>query len=131
MAALAGKDGLVKIGTNTVALMDSWEVNPSADMLDITSFGDDWKTKIAGLKDWSAKVSGNFDYTDTDGQVALVTAFINGTTVTLKLYTDDTHYVTGSAFVTSFPIKVGVSDKETVEFDLDGTGALDVSNLGS
>lgn len=124
MAALAGNGGLVKIGTNTVALMDSWELSPSADMLDITSFGDSWKNKIAGLKDWNAKISGKYDMTDINGQAALWTAFLNGTTVSLKLYVDDTHYLSGSAFVKSMSPKVGVADVESVDIELDGAGAV-------
>ena len=62
MAALVGFEGSVKIGANAVALLDSWEFSPSANMYDDTSFGDSWKKKVAGLKDWTAKVSGRYDF---------------------------------------------------------------------
>ena len=62
MAALVGYNGAVKIGANTVALMDSWELSPTANVMDITSFGDSWKVKLSGLKDWTAKVSGQYDF---------------------------------------------------------------------
>jgi predicted secreted protein len=124
MAALAGKDGLVKISTNTVALMDSWEVNPDADILDITSFGDQWKVKLAGLKNWTAKISGKVDFTDTNGQLALWTAFLNGTSVTPRFHLDGTHYLSGTAFVKAFGPKVGVADSEQVEITLEGSGSL-------
>ena len=124
MAALVGYNGAVKIGANSVALMDSWELSPSANVMDITSFGDSWKVKLSGLKDWTAKVSGKYDFTDTNGQMALWTAFLNGTTVSLELDVDGSHKFTGTAFVKSPPIKVGVDATESVEFDLEGSSAL-------
>lgn len=124
MAALVGYSGAVKIGANTVALMDTWELSPTANIYDITSFGDTWKTKLGGLKDWTAKVSGKYDFTDTNGQEALWTAFLAGTTVSVELDVDGTHHFTGSAFVKTPPIKVGVDATISVEFDLEGSGAL-------
>lgn len=124
MAALVGFNGNVKIGTATVALMDSWELSPTANIYDITSFNDAWKTKLGGLKDWTAKASGKYDLTDTNGQNAIWTAFINGTTVSLELDVDGTHKFTGTAFVKSPPIKVGVDAAETIEFDFEGSGAI-------
>ena len=124
MAALVGYNGNVKIGANTVALMDSWELSPTANVMDITSFGNAWKVKLSGLKDWTAKVSGQYDLTDTNGQMALWPAFLNGTTVSLELDVDGTHKFTGTAFVKSPPIKVGVDAVESIEFDLEGSGSL-------
>ncbi len=127
MAALAGMNGSVKLGANVVALIDNWEVSPSANVMDITAFGNSWKTKLAGLKDWSAKVSGHYDLTDTNGQLALWTAFLNGTTVSVVLMVDATHNFSGTAFVKTPPVKVGVDAVITIEFDLDGSGPLSYS----
>lgn len=124
MAALVGFGGNVKVGANAVALMDNWELNPSANMLEKTSFQESWKTKLAGLKDWSAKASGRYDFTDTNGQLALWNAFINGTTVAVSFLVDATHHLDGTAFVKSPPIKAGVDALIDVEFDLEGTGPL-------
>jgi hypothetical protein len=35
----------------------NWELSPSADILDITTFGDDWKVKRVGLHDATGKAS--------------------------------------------------------------------------
>jgi predicted secreted protein len=124
MSAVVGYEGSVKIGTFTVVLLNSWELSPSSDILDITSFGDDWKNKIAGLKDWSAKVSGQFDFSDTNGQLALWTAFLNGSTVSLVLSPDGTQTFTGTAFVKAVSPKAGVADVVSVDIDLDGNDAI-------
>jgi predicted secreted protein len=127
MAAIVGLTGSVLIGANTVALLNDAEITPSADILDKTSFGDTWKTKLSGLKDWTAKASGSFDFTDTNGQKALWDAFVNGTTVSLKLTPDGTQNFTGTALVKSPPIKTSVDALVSVEFDFEGTGALTYS----
>jgi predicted secreted protein len=124
MAAVVGFSGSVKIGANTVALLDNWELNPSADVLDKTSFGESWKTKIVGLKDWTAKASGKYDFTDTNGQLAIWTAFLNGTTVAVHFSPNGTSDFTGSAFVKSPPIKSAVDATVSVDFEFEGTGAL-------
>jgi predicted secreted protein len=124
MAALAGTSGLVKIAANTVALMDHWEVNPQADILDITSFGDTWHNKLAGLKDWTAKISGKYDHTDTNGQAAIWTAFLAGTSVTPRFTIDGTHYLSGNALIKSFGPKVAVDGLEEIEIVFEGIAAL-------
>lgn len=129
MAALAGDNAKVVIGSAEPVLLNNWEVTPGAKDLDTTSFGDGWETNIMGLKNWTAKVMGHFDYSDTTGQKALVDAFIAGTSVTLKLYTDSTKYCSGSAFVTSLPIKAPVDGLVDVEIDFKGSGQLDFSTL--
>jgi predicted secreted protein len=124
MAALAGTSGTVKIATQVVALMDHWEVNPDAAILDITSFGDAWHNKIAGLKDWTAKIGGKYDHTDTNGQAALWTAFLAGTSVTPRFGIDGTHYLSGNALIKSFGPKVSVDGLEEIEIEFEGIAAL-------
>lgn len=123
MAALVGYQGAVKVGSNTVVLMDSWEFAPSSNVMDITSFGQSWKTKLAGMKDWTAKLSGKYDFTDTNGQFALWTAFLNGTSVSIDLFTDSIGNISGTAFVKAINPKVGVDAVVTVDIDLEGSGA--------
>lgn len=124
MTAVVGFEGHVKIGTHVVVLLNSWELSSSADILDITSFGDDWKNKLAGLKDWNAKASGQYDFSDTDGQKAIWDAFLAGSTVGLELSPDGTQKFTGNAYIKSPPIKAGVADTVTVEFDFEGNDAI-------
>ena len=62
---------------------------------------------IAGLKE------GVYDYavsTDEAGQEALQSAYLSGTTVTVKLYVDETNHYTGSAYISSLSIEDPVDD---------------------
>ena len=45
------------LAISQIGLAHSWEASPSADVLDVTVFGDTWKEKIVGLHDASAKAS--------------------------------------------------------------------------
>jgi len=123
---LLGKKGAVKIGANTVASLGNWKLDTSGAELDVTSFGTDlWKDKIIGLKEWSATADGSYVIvTDTNGQTALQTAYLAGTSVTLNLYVDATHHYTGTAYVKKIGIDTSTPEVVKVSFEFTGTGAL-------
>lgn len=120
--AIAGKGGSVYIGANKVAEISQWSIDCEADDIDVTSFDSNgWKQFIAGLKEWSGSFEGNFNPNDTNGQVALINAWLNGTTVNLELRIDATKKISGSAFV-KLSIEMPVDDKSSISFDFQGTG---------
>ena len=123
--ALAGKSGKVSLGANDVAELKSWSLDLGSAVIETTSLGAAWKSSISGLKEWKASADGNWIMnTDTNGQTALQNAYLNGTTVTLKLYVNATNYYSGSAFVSGIKIEDSVSGIVTANFDFAGTGAL-------
>lgn len=122
--AIAGKGGKVVVGTATVAEVGEWSLDINSEMLETTKFLDDWKSFIAGLKDWSGSFSGRWDMTDTTGQKALQDAILGGTSVTLKLYVNGTNYYTGTAFISTESPSAGVDGLVEVSFDVQGSGAL-------
>lgn len=123
--ALAGKGGKVMVGAAQVAEVKNWSVEPGADMLDTTTQGSDWKTFIAGLKEWSGSIEGNWTVnTDTNGQKALQDAYLNGTSVSLKLYVNATNYYSGTAFIKNLSVEDSVEDLVNVSFEFQGSGAL-------
>jgi len=126
MAAIAGKGGLVKVGTtNTVAEVTSWTNDIAIDMLDSTSLGDDWREYVAGLAGATGSVECNWDVvTDTNGQAAFQTAALAGTTVTLDLYVNATNYYSGTAYISNVSISDPVDDLVTCTFDFQYTGAV-------
>lgn len=125
--AIAGKDGSVYIGANKVAEINSWSLDLGADDIDITSFDSaGWKEFLAGLKEWSGSFEGNFVPTDTNGQVALINAWINGESVSLELRIDATKKFSGNAFVKP-SIEMPVDDKGSFSCDFQGTGQLTVT----
>lgn len=126
MAGLAGKDGSVVIGSDTMTEVTSWSLDVSTDMLEDTALGDEWKTNVAGLSEWSGTVDVSWLMSDT-AQVAVQNALLNKTTVTAKLYTNDTNYYTGTAYCESISISDPVGDLVTATLNLKGSGALTYS----
>lgn len=127
MAAIVGKGGNVQVGAVTVAELDDWTLDIDADTLEDTSFGDDWKTYLQGLKAWTGSLKGRWDVaTDTNGQGALQAAILGGTSVTLALNVDSTtpHGYSGTAFIKKIAIGANVKDLITFQADFDGSGAL-------
>ena len=64
------------------------------------------------------------DSTDTKGQKALQDAFLNGTTVKVKMYVDATNYYQGDAYISSLSIEDPVDDVVSISIEFTGTGAL-------
>ena len=126
--AVAGKNGKVVVGASAskkVVGIKNWSLELSLDTLETTALGDDWKNYITGLKEWSASSEGDYEVpVDTDGQKALQDAFLNGTTVTVKLYVDGTNYYQGEAYINSLSIEDPVDDVVSISIEFTGTGAL-------
>ncbi len=124
--AIVGTGGGVYIDTNKVAEIASWSLDLGVGNIDVTTFDSNgWKEFLAGLKEWSGSFEGNYKPDDTAGQKALITAWVNGTTVNLVLKVNDTVSFSGNALIKpKFDVKV--DDKAGVSFDFQGTGALTV-----
>ena len=126
--AVAGKNGKVVVGASAskkVVGIKNWSLELSLDTLETTALGDDWKNYITGLKEWSASSEGDYEVpVDADGQQALQDAFLNGTTVTVKLYVDGTNYYQGEAYINSLSIEDPVDDVVSISIEFTGTGAL-------
>jgi len=92
---LVGKDCAVKVGTHEVSLMGTWTLSGiTADQLECTSFGDNWKSYQFGAKDGGqVTFNGFLDPSDETGQEALRLANIANTDLTtIRLYVDNTSY---------------------------------------
>ena len=126
--AVAGKNGKVVIGessTQKVVDIKNWSLELSLETLETTALGDDWKNYITGLKEWTASSEGDYEVpVDTQGQKALQDAYLNGTTVILKLYVDATNYYQGTAYISSLSIEDPVDDVVNISIEFTGTGAL-------
>lgn len=119
MAVLKGYQGNFKVGTDVVGEISEWTLDVSADIIDKSAFGDEWKKKVATQKDWTGSITGRLDTSDT-GQSALTI----GAEITANFYTDATHYYSGAAIVESISRSAAVADLVTVTFNFTGNGAL-------
>jgi len=123
MAVLAGNAGSFRLTTNTVAELDNWTLDVSTGLEETQAFGDTWKENTATIREWSGTASGRFDNTDTNGHVALQTAFLGGTTVSGRFYINGTNYFSGTAFVQA-SISAPENGVITVSYTFTGSGAL-------
>lgn len=123
MAVLTGKNGSVKIGADTMNEVQSWSLDIGHDMLEDTALGDNWKSYVAGLGEWTSSIEVKFDLTDA-AQSALHTAMLNGTSITVKLYTNATNYYTGTGYISSFSIEDPVEDLISASLEIQGSGTL-------
>lgn len=94
MATHKGSEGVVKVGSNTVAEVRDWSITISADTVEDTIMGDSARTYKASLTSASGSISAYWDETDTTGQGAMTA----GAEITLNLYPEgaeagDTYYV--------------------------------------
>ena len=95
MAVKAGYLASVTLGTSTIVAMGTWSLSGiTADQMESSSFGDNWKTYEFGMKDGGTiSFDGFLDPADTTGQQALMKANLDNTDLTsLRLYVDNTSY---------------------------------------
>lgn len=131
MATHVGTEGVVKLGSNSIAEIKSFSLTITQDMAEDTQLSDTAKTFLPVRYSWTAEAECHWDETDTNGQVAIQTAATGQSSVTLNLYpegstTGDVYY-SGTAYVTSTGIAVTDGDtiKRTISFQ--GSGALATS----
>ncbi|MFT6659917.1 hypothetical protein [Maritalea sp.] len=130
MSTTDGNDGIVKVGANAIAEIQSWSLTESADVKEDTSMGDAFKTrKTGGIKDWNVTIDCWWDATDTNGQETLEV----GSEVALVLLpggdgSGDKQYA-GNAIVTSINSSGSKDGIVTRNFSADANGALTKSTV--
>tara|TARA_R110000764_G_scaffold193386_2_gene278664 strand:+ start:305 stop:694 length:390 start_codon:yes stop_codon:yes gene_type:complete len=129
MATHKGAEGLVKVGSATVAEVKSWSLNTNAETIEDTAMGDTARTYLPGLTSGDASLDVFWDETDSAGQTALAP----GASVTLVLYPEggasgDTYY-TGTALVTSKSITGSFDGMVEASISAQYTGAISTSTV--
>ena len=123
MATHTGSEGLLKVGSDTVASVRSFSLDTTGDTIEDTSMGASVRTFKAGLTSWSGTAEVFWDETDT-AQNALDV----GASVTFVAYPEgadssDTYY-TGTAIVTGKTINSSFDGMVEATFSLTGNGTL-------
>lgn len=131
--AVAGKDILLAIwnldGTKLLAIsgQQGLTINRSADSIEITSKDTQggWKSKIAGMKEWSIDNDGLYVPND-ESHTILSRAFENSDPVCLKVVNGKTKegMFGGLAVITDYPLEAPYDDAMTYSLTLEGMGAL-------
>ena len=124
MANHKGSEGTVKIGSNAISELKSYNISEEAETIEDTTMGDSSRTYQVGLKTFSGSCEAFWDETDTSGQGALT----NGATGTINIYpegadTGDTYY-TGAIIVTGVERSAELDGMVELTISFTGNGAL-------
>lgn len=128
MATIYGNNAEIQVSSTSVGEVKSWSLTLSRDTIEDTSMGDDAKTFVYGKTSASGTIDVHFDDDDT-AQGNLRDAVLNGTTVTLNLYTADsstsgTDYYTCTALMSSADISAEMDSIEARTYNFTVTGAV-------
>ena len=129
MANHKGSEGVVKVGSNTVAEVKDWSLTQSSDTVEDTAMGDSARTYKPSLTSASGSISCFWDETDTTGQGAMTA----GSEVTLNLYPEgdtsgDTYY-TFSAIITEEGASASFDGMVEATFSFQANGAVTSSTV--
>lgn len=116
MAASAGFSGKIQFSVDDstyydVAGMNSASYDIGRGKIEITAFGDTAPNAIAGLKTFKGEASGYYSDADTNGQVALLSAMLNGTDAYIKCLPDGTNGYKAKVIITSAKSSASAGDE--------------------
>lgn len=125
MATHSGSEGKIFIGENQIAEVKSWSLEITADTVDASTIGTQWRKNQATIKSWSGSLESYWDEEDKNGQGKLAA----GKTVMLNLYPEgnelESSYFTGNAIITSIGYSASFDGLVEASFSFTGTGALE------
>jgi hypothetical protein len=128
MANHTGSEGVVKIGTNTMAEIRSFTLTETGDTIEDSVMGDSYRTYKAGMKTFTGSLVCFWDEAES-AQSALTV----GAGVTLNLYPEGNaatdKYFTGSVLVTSIERSAAFDGMVEATFSFQGTGTLTLSTV--
>lgn len=128
MALYTGVTGYIKIGEGvsaaTIAHMSSWEVELTKEMVEVVSFGNDYKEKIPSIKDWSATADGAADFEAASGQADLIDAFESGDLLTFGFGIDADTYMEGTGYIESLSISNEADGNVSISMSVAGSNAI-------
>ena len=119
-----GKEGVVKVGANAVAEIRDFTITETAETVDDTVKGDNWRSKKVTFKSWGGELVALVTDDDTAGQDLLTV----GAEVTLGFYpmTDGTgaKYKTGLGIIAERQVKSELEGMVELSLTVEGNGAL-------
>jgi hypothetical protein len=124
MATHKGSEGVVKVGSNTIAEVRDWSITITSDTVEDTTMGDSARTYKPSLTSASGSISCYWDETDTTGQGTMTA----GSEVTLNLYPEgdtsgDTYY-TASVIITEEGASASFDGMVEATYSFQANGAV-------
>jgi len=131
--ALKGKSVVVQVSVDDstyyiVSNINDCDMSIDGDNQDVSVFGEDYINRLQGLKDVSWSISGFYDPTDTNGQVAIRSALINDSNLYLKISFDGgSTSFKQKVLVSSFNPSASVDGVVEISVDFEGDGVLTIA----
>ena len=123
MATFAGKDGIVKIGSNAIGEIRSYSIEQTMDTIEDSSMGDTDRTYVASLKSFSGSMDVYFDEADA-GQLDVQVGDTGTISVLMEGDTSGDHSLSGAILVTGRTITAAFDGMVEASLTFQGTGAL-------
>lgn len=122
MACISGKNGALSVdgGTTNVAQLTSWTITQSAETIEASYMGEDWKCVKPGMFSWEGSAEAVFDTTEVYPTIGAVVNLVAYEATGVTTYT-------GTAIVTSIEVSAGVEDMITASLAFTGDGELTTS----
>lgn len=125
----AGSAGIFKVSTVALIQLQTCDLTANGATYDVTVMSGlstpAWKAFIAGLRDWTIKVTGLYDFANDAVQATMLAAYLAGTIEAISFSPNTgTNTFSGNALITTIPLKFDVKAAETAEWDFQGTGPL-------
>lgn len=128
--ALHGKAGSFYKGTTKIAETTSWTLDTEVALVDVERHGDNWVSRIAGLRTWSGTVEALLSLASGSNQTTLTKqSFLDPAsqpTISCEFRAAD-GTLSGRAWVSGFSASAPANDAQVVTFNVVGTGTLSQS----
>lgn len=128
MAIFSGQDGVMKVGTTSVAELRGFSIDTTTEALQTTTMGDSAHTYINGLENFSGSADVFYDSTHHTSITAL-TGGSNAGPVTLTFFpagegASSNPKLTGSAIITGYSLTSSFDGVIEASITFQGTGDL-------
>ncbi len=123
VSGTAGSVSYVSGGTTQVVGVHEWSLSVDQDTPETTAFGDQWRTYVAGIRNWTGSMGMHGD------PIAASQTFINalqigGSAALVFRFHAGTNYYSGSAIVSGHSPETAYDGIYEDSFDLQGSGPL-------
>ena len=131
MANYAGYSADMKIGTNVVAGLREVTFTPGPQLADVTTFNSSGNVqKKPTLISATISANGDYDATDTNGQVAILGAFLGRTELSdVKWLRDGTSGYKFSGYVSSLELGASVDGIVSFSCTVDSNSAISATTV--
>lgn len=119
-----GLTAAISVGGTPLAYMNNLELNLDRTVIEVMQFGDQYKKKIPGMKNWTASVEGTVAFDDAGSQKSLVEKFESGEEVELQVLLKNGTYFEGKAIIASLSISGTPDEALTISAEFEGSGAV-------